>query len=93
MSEQHDIDRRTAVLEQIAADTRTALRDLRVNIDQRLGALDRRFDAIDRRFDAIDLRFDHLRDELSRTLRWLLGIWFASLGAVLAVMAHGFHWL
>jgi hypothetical protein len=94
MSEFHDpgsasgasLDRRVAALEQIAADTRDALRRL----DNRLDGLEGR---LDRRFDAIDLRFDRLRDELSRTLRWLLGLWFASLGAVLAVMAHGFRWL
>jgi hypothetical protein len=34
-----------------------------------------------------------LRSTAEPMIRWWIGLWFAGLGAVLAVMAHGFRWL
>jgi hypothetical protein len=34
-----------------------------------------------------------LRAEARADYRWLLGITLGGVGALLAVMAHGFHWL
>ena len=76
------MEARVAVLEETARHTVSTLE-----------RLDRRFDAIDRRFDALEAQ--HRAD-----FRWLLGVMlggFASMlgafGALLGVMAHGFHWL
>lgn len=57
-----------------------------VVLEQIAGNLDRRFDAIDRRFDTIDRRID-------AHFRRLLGTFPGGGGAVLAIIAHGFHWL
>ena len=61
MSELHDIDRRVAVLEQIAADTRDALQDIRGELrglreDTRTEIRGLRED-VNRRLDAVDRRF------------------------------------
>ena len=75
--------------EQIAADTRDALRELRTDIR------DLRGEMRDLRSEMRDLRGDmnNLRSDMNRQFRWLVGIWLSSLGATLAVMAHGFGWL
>ena len=86
MSEFHDLDRRVAVLEQIARDTAAALGEIRAELRAMRSDIDHQFGDI-----RTELR--DLRAELNRSVRWLLGLWFASLGAVLAVMAHGFHWI
>jgi hypothetical protein len=76
------MESRVAVLEQIArTSVATAER------------IERRFDAIDRRFDAVDRRFESLSAEHRADFRWLLGIMLGGFGAMLGVMAHGFHWL
>jgi chromosome segregation ATPase len=104
MSEFHDLDRRVAVLEQIARDTaaalgeiRAELRAMRSDIDHQFGDIRNELRAmrsdIDHQFGDIRTELRDLRAELNRSVRWLLGLWFASLGAVLAVMAHGFHWI
>ena len=80
MSEFHDLDRRVAVLEQIAG-----------NLDRRFDAIDRRFDSLERRFDAIDRRFDTIDRRIDAHFRWLLGTFLGGGGAVLAIIAHGFH--
>ncbi len=48
---------------------------------------------IERRFDAMERRFDALTAEHRADFRWLLGIMLGGFGAMLGVMAHGFHWL
>jgi hypothetical protein len=48
---------------------------------------------IERRFDAIDRRFDAFSVEHRSDFRWLLGVMMGGFGAILGVMAHGFHWL
>jgi hypothetical protein len=86
-----DMEARVAVLEQIARDTAATLQ-----------RLERRFDAVDHRFDNVDRRIDAVAvAEAQRAeFRWLLGVvlgGFATvlggIGAMLGVMAHGFHWL
>ena len=82
MSEFHDLDRRATVLEQIAADTRDTLREMHTDIREL-------------RAEIRELRADmrEFHSDVNRQFRWLVGLWIGSLGAVLAVMAHGFHWL
>jgi hypothetical protein len=82
MSELHDVDRRLAVLEQIARDTATALADIRAEL--RL----------------MRTEMQDMRKQQHEDLRWLIGIMFGVFGltltgfvGLLAVMAHGFHWL
>jgi hypothetical protein len=74
-----DMESRVAVLEQIARTTTATL------------------ERIERR---MDMHVAELRAELRADFRWLLGVMsagFATLlgayGALLAAMAHGFHWL
>ena|SRR5271157_4577153 len=95
-----DMESRVAILGQIARTTIASLE----RIERRFDATDRRFDAIDRkfdardgqyasRFDALDRRIDGLTSEHRRDFRWLLGMMVGGFGAMLGVMAHGFHWL
>ena len=56
MSELHDIDRRVAVLEQIAADTRQALQDIRSELRGLREDVNRRLDTVDRRFASLESR-------------------------------------
>jgi hypothetical protein len=67
------------------------LRGLVVGIDSRLERLDRRLDALeeryDRRFDAIDRRFEAIDGRLLHVdglFRWVIGIQFATLLAIVA---------
>ena len=83
------MEARVAVLEQIARTTTAALE----RIERRLAAMEGRFTAIDRRFDA-------LASEQRADFRWLIGVMLGGFaatiggfGALLGVMAHGFHWL
>jgi hypothetical protein len=71
-----------AVLEQIARTTATSME-----------RIERRFDAIERRFDAFERRLDALAADQRADFRWQLGISLGGFGALLGVMAHGFHWL
>ena len=48
---------------------------------------------LDRRIDGLDRRIDSLTAEQRSDFRWLLGIMLGGFGAMLGVMAHGFHWL
>ena len=82
MSEFHDLDRRVVVLEQIAG-----------NLDRPFDAIDRRFDSLERRFDAIDRRFDTIDRRIDAYFRRLLGTFLGGGGAMLAIIAHGCHWL
>jgi hypothetical protein len=81
-----DMESRVAVLEQIARVTTASLE----RIERRLDAMDER---TQRRLDALSA--EHHAD-----FRWLLGVMLGGLatmlggfGALLGVMAHGFHWL
>ena len=84
-----EMESRVAVLEQIARGTSASLERL----ERRFDGVERRFEAVDRRFDAMDRRFDALAAEHRGDFRWLLGIMLGGFGAMLGVMAHGFHWL
>ena len=90
------MEARVAVLEEIARHTAMGLDRL----ERRFDTVDRRFEAVDRRFEAIDRRFEALETQHRAEFRWLLGVMlggFATMlgafGGMLAVMAHGFHWL
>jgi hypothetical protein len=76
------MESRVAVLEQIARTTSASLE-----------RIERRFDAVDRRFDTFERRMDALVSDQRADFRWLLGIMLGGFGALLGVMAHGFHWL
>jgi hypothetical protein len=71
----------------------TALEHIARTIAATLERLERRFETIDRRFEAIDRRIDTLTSEHRADFRWLLGIMLGGFGAMLGVMARGFHWL
>ena len=77
-----EMETRVAILEHIARTTTASLE-----------RIERRFDAIDRRLDATDRRIDALSAEHRADFRWLLGVMLGGFGALLGVMAHGFHWL
>lgn len=71
----------------------TALEHFAQTITATLERLERRVDTIDRRFEAIDRRIDVLVLEHRADFCWLLGVMLGGFGALLGVMAHGFHWL
>jgi hypothetical protein len=67
------MEARSAVLEQIARTTSSAL------------------ERIERRLDSMDLRIDAVVTDQRADFRWLLGIMLGGFGAMLGVMAQGFH--
>jgi hypothetical protein len=98
-----DMESRVAVLEQIARTTAASLERIEHRFDtlegrfdtleSRFTAMDGRFTGLESRFAAVDRRFDALSSEHRADFRWLLGLMLAQTGALLGVMAHGFHWL
>lgn len=91
-----DMESRVAVLEQIARTTVASLERIEHRFDtleSRFTAMDGRFTGLESRFAAVDRRFDALSSEHRADFRWLLGLMLAQTGALLGVMAHGFHWL
>jgi len=48
---------------------------------------------LERRFDTMDQRMDSFMREQRADFRWLMGIMLGGFGALLGIMAHGFHWL
>ena len=95
-----EMESRVAVLEQIARNTVASLERIERRfdtVDRRFETLDgrysSRFDTVDRRFDTLDRRIDGLTAEHRRDFRWLIGMMLGGFGAMLGVMAHGFHWL
>ena len=58
-------------------------------MDRRFDAVDQRFDAMDRRFDTMDRRFDALGKEMSVQFRWVVGLLFSALIAVVVALARG----
>jgi hypothetical protein len=83
------MESRVAVLEQIARTTAASLD----RIERRFDTLEGRFAGLEGRFAAIGRRFETLASEHRADFRWLLGIMLGGFGAMLGVMAHGFHWL
>ena len=43
--------------------------------------------------DRLERRTEAIATELRSDFRWLLGIMLGGFGAMLGVVAHGFHWL
>jgi hypothetical protein len=85
MSELHDIDRRVAVLEQIARDTATGLADIRSELRQMRTEF---------RTELQGLRTD-IREqsrELRADFRWLLRFTIGGFVGMFALLAHGLHW-
>jgi hypothetical protein len=77
--------------------------DLR-HADDRMDRIERRLDTsltyADGRMDRVDRQLDMLWAEQHSDFRWLFGMMFAATGMILvcfvgllAVLAHGFHWL
>jgi predicted nucleic acid-binding Zn-ribbon protein len=93
MSDFHNLDKRVALLEQIASDTRQALIDIRTDLRELRGEI--KTEVRDLRTEMRDLRTEmrDLRTEIWRNFRWLLGIMLGGFVGILATMAHGFHWL
>ena len=86
-------DPRVAVLEEIAAATRSTLveiRELRSEINQRFDALDRRLSG---ETGGLNQRLATLDGHLWSSFPWLLGVIFAGYGALFYLIAHGFKWL
>jgi len=48
---------------------------------------------MERRLDSMDRRIDTVITDQRADFRWLLGIMLGGFGAMLGVMARGFHWL
>ena len=48
---------------------------------------------LERRFDTVDQRMDSFMREQRADFRWLMGIMLGGFGALLGIVAHGFHWL
>jgi hypothetical protein len=76
------MESRVAVLEQIARTTSAALE-----------RIERRLDSMDQRIDSMGRRIDGVVTDQHADFRWLVGIMLGGFGAMLGVMAHGFHWL
>jgi hypothetical protein len=92
-----DMPSRVAVLEQIARETLVALQDLRAEIrglrtDMQAGFAAQRSDMLGE-VHGLRGELGAQRTESRADYRWLLGIMLGGFGALLAVMAHGFHWL
>jgi hypothetical protein len=82
----NDIPPLLATLEEIARSTKVTLE----RIERRLDTIERRLDAIEDRFTR---RFDMMVSDQRSDFRWVLGIMLGGFGALLGVMARGFHWL
>ena len=67
------------------------------HIHEELAKIEKRFDKVDRRLDVFEKNmsdgFIEMRKESSSNFKWLLSLYLGGFGAMLAVMAHGFHWL
>lgn len=84
----HDpgMEARVAVLEQIAADTRADIADLRT--EMRAGFADLRAEMRAMRTD-----FGAEMRAMRGDFRWLLGLMLAAIAGILTLIAHGFHWI
>jgi hypothetical protein len=85
MSEFHDLDRRVAVLEQIAADTRDALREIRDDIRALRVEMRQGFD--NARGD-MTRGFDRLADRDWITFLWLLGVMLAGYAGLFTALHY-----
>ena len=94
-------DPRVAVLEEIAAATRSTLVEIRDDARGLRSETNQRFDALDHRLSGA---IGGLRNDMNQCLAtldghlwssflWLLGVIFAGYGALFYLIAHGFKWL
>ena len=63
-------------------EVRHDVRELRAEMIRRFEQVDKRFDLIDRRFEQVDGRFAHMDNRFN----WLVGLQFATLLAVVALL-------
>ena len=71
------------------AEVRLDVRELRAEMIRRFEQVDRRFEQIDRRFEQIDKRFEQIDGRFSHMdnrFNWLVGLQFATLLAVIALL-------
>ena len=101
---QADLPTRVAVLEQIARTTLATLERLDRRIELQSELMEKRFEqqavVMERRMNRMDDRMDRLETAMTSQFRWLLGTIFGlagltvtGFGALLGVVAHGFHWI
>ena len=64
------------------AEVRHDVRELRTEMIRRFEQVDKRFELIDRRFEQVDGRFAHMDNRFN----WLVGLQFATLLAVIALL-------
>ncbi|HUB14270.1 MAG TPA: hypothetical protein VMB34_20125 [Acetobacteraceae bacterium] len=88
-----DMESRVAVLEQIARTTTEGLAQIMRGMETQRAE----FRALE---DRLERRIDLVASQQRSDFRWLLGVMLAgfttllgAFGAMLGVMAHGFHWL
>jgi len=86
------MEARVAVLEEIAAATKAAIE----RVDRRMEGLENRIDGFADESRSLrtemHAEFRALRSEHRADFRMLVGLILSVTGAMLAVMAHGFHW-
>jgi hypothetical protein len=64
------------------AEVRHDVRELRAEMIRRFEQVEKRFELIDRRFEKVDGRFSHMDNRFN----WLVGLQFATLLAVVALL-------
>jgi hypothetical protein len=85
----NDLPARVAVLEHIAKETGESIADLHTEMRQGFAM------RAEMRQGFADLRTEMrlIRTDARSDFRWMLGIMLGGSGALLGIMAHGFHWL
>ena len=81
-------DERIAILETTVSHVHETLERLEKNISKGFDNVDSRLNSIDTRIERTDNRIDKINDRLWSNFIWTIG----AIVAVLALMAHGFHW-
>lgn len=64
-----------------------------VDMESRVAVLEQIARSTAASLDRIERRLDAVSMEQRSDFRWLLGMMLGTTGALLGVMAHGFHWL
>jgi len=76
------------------AEVRHDVRDLRAEVIRRFEQVDKRFEQVDKRFEQIDGRFvqiDGRFAHMDTRFNWLVGLQFATLLAVIALLGSHFQ--
>ena len=63
------------------------------DMEARVAVLEQIARATSASLDRIERRLDVVATDQRSDFRWLLGMMLGATGALLGVMAHGFHWL